>query len=721
MIKKSITRLLEQHSHLSVLSDLETLICAGLSSVHRSIANSAIDFCTSSFGSAEEFLEYPKRVKEVLLSLTSNAHIKLPSLPKSFDANETSVKERQPMHYEESQDDAYDVSSFPNDSAIMRIMRQSTPQVVIDVGRSISLKRSREDTPNTSNRKSRKRDVTPRLRHDDSQVQFEAIESSPMADRVLDSQLLTDKQKEARERQNADQAMFPDLRSSPQPRSSKRITATELELPTYRSSSQLGGKAFIETVRQTTPSLVLPSDDDGFVASSPTPTRSLRETTEIVDPPSSPPEAARRDRLPYDENISSSPPEGTPEPMVQSMPSANLSTDEAELADVVRPSSSAGIGEPINAAPVSSGPQDVSSDDLDDHKDTGSGVATFELHRGIVSFGPSAQVDPFRFEHNQTLSTIAFTPEERQSSPDEDAPSQQLRATAMEQEAALPSAEAEDTREVLSSSLPVRPAGLNLQLETRTLFDPKPPTTPSPHASSSPIGQKTPQFVDARSSPALSDRAALGEDIFEDAISSPRLNLRSRKSHISSTPDGSGDDSSFLRAVAPYDHEPDKHVSWVAEQEDRPRTRSSLTNEAVGTESSLEAPHTGKLARRKTSKIQESVHDDRDITSPVQSDASLYGPRQPPTSSMPSLIPETPGVKAAAPAQQQYFHDDGTPVNMDETIDVDTSSLETNYPVANSRQNKGKKRLQHVAVAGEVPDSQDAIVASQGKFVIRSN
>lgn len=58
-----------------------------------------------------------------------------------------------------------------------------------------------------------------RLRHDDSQVQFAAIESSPLVAELVDSQLLTDHQKEVRERQGFERgAMFPDLRLSPKSR-----------------------------------------------------------------------------------------------------------------------------------------------------------------------------------------------------------------------------------------------------------------------------------------------------------------------------------------------------------------------------------------------------------------------------------------------------------------------------------------------------------------------
>ena len=66
-------------------------------------------------------------------------------------------------------------------------------------------------------------ETTPRarLRHDDSQIQFAAIESSPLQPEPVESQFLTTRQKEIRERQGREAAaMFPEIRSSP--RSSSR-------------------------------------------------------------------------------------------------------------------------------------------------------------------------------------------------------------------------------------------------------------------------------------------------------------------------------------------------------------------------------------------------------------------------------------------------------------------------------------------------------------------
>ena len=146
---------------------------------------------------------------------------------------------------------------------------------------------------------------TARLRHDDSQLQFAAIESSPLAAEVMDSQLLTDKQKEVKERQHEEAAaMFADLRSSPRPVPTRAmVPSSDEQLPEVLNDEPI--------------SPILPLQNkimDSFLGSSPTP-RSREEEDfagcrrnrscspslvrtdaiahqELADMPSSPPECA---------------------------------------------------------------------------------------------------------------------------------------------------------------------------------------------------------------------------------------------------------------------------------------------------------------------------------------------------------------------------------------------------------------------------------------------
>lgn len=111
-------------------------------------------------------------------------------------------------------------------------------------------------------------DMTPRrrLRHDNSQIQFVPIESSPLPSDI-ESQLLTERQKEVKERQRGSNAMFlEDLQSSspalPSP-TKKTGVLTPVKLPDLQDSD----------VGLLTPTLAanLPENDDDFPGSSPTP------------------------------------------------------------------------------------------------------------------------------------------------------------------------------------------------------------------------------------------------------------------------------------------------------------------------------------------------------------------------------------------------------------------------------------------------------------------
>ena len=127
-----------------------------------------------------------------------------------------------------------------------------------------------------------------RLRHDDSQIQFAAIDSSPLASEPAESQHLTDRQKDVKERQGLQAAMFPEIRSSP--KSATRHAEYTLPKLVYRPDQ---GPADQTTIGdQISP--IYPPDilANAFLSSSPTPASSKKDSgvTNIRDdPPSSPP------------------------------------------------------------------------------------------------------------------------------------------------------------------------------------------------------------------------------------------------------------------------------------------------------------------------------------------------------------------------------------------------------------------------------------------------
>lgn len=276
----------------------------------------------TTFSDCGSELEHTSQLARALLKLRSIADIRLPCFLESLEA-ERSAEHRQLPSFVDTQKESENVISSTNPGSSMNRStsplnsmssrtRKTTPKVVIYEAQPLHKKRAREETPESGPRKSKKRASTPKLRHDDSQIQFVAIESSPIVDTVLDSQLLTDRQKEVKERQRAEAAMFPDIRSGPLP--IDRILnrrSTSVELPFHRPSSQSHLAISPDRERQTTPTLVPQVEDDDYVNSSPTPTRALSVQCNELDPPSSPPEARpMRNVLDMEEPvIPSSPPE----------------------------------------------------------------------------------------------------------------------------------------------------------------------------------------------------------------------------------------------------------------------------------------------------------------------------------------------------------------------------------------------------------------------------
>ena len=136
-------------------------------------------------------------------------------------------------------------------------------------------------------------DTTPkaRLRHDDSQIQFAAIESSPLQPEPVESQYMTDRQKEVKERQCLEAAaMFPEIRSSP------RTTSRPIDY----SLPQLVLKSTQDSTRERVPKSTTHEGSsptylpdalmNEFLGSSPTPSaKRLSDRRSDDDPPSSPP------------------------------------------------------------------------------------------------------------------------------------------------------------------------------------------------------------------------------------------------------------------------------------------------------------------------------------------------------------------------------------------------------------------------------------------------
>ena len=126
-----------------------------------------------------------------------------------------------------------------------------------------------------------------RLRHDDSQIQFAAIESSPLQPELVESQYMTDRQKEVKERQCRETAaMFPEIRSSP--RTTSRPLDYNLPQLVMKSTQDRVPKSTIH--KDSSPTYLPDVLMNEFLGSSPTPSaKRSSDRRSDDDPPSSPP------------------------------------------------------------------------------------------------------------------------------------------------------------------------------------------------------------------------------------------------------------------------------------------------------------------------------------------------------------------------------------------------------------------------------------------------
>lgn len=225
-------------------------------------------------------IQYPEALEAVLCSLGASVEVTRPGLEMLFTDSAAHLPA-----FEESQEEPRlpAVSpTRPEQVAVTRpssLRRSATPGStrVSAIGR-----QQREATPLNKTSKSKRTSTAPKLRHDDSQIQFAAIQSSPSS-RALESQLLTDRQREVKERQKETAVLFLDLRSSPGDQVTKADSASAArevrdELPRQRA----------KTPEQDV-------DFEDYLTSTPTPRRGQpmmlpEQDQDMADPPSSPPE-----------------------------------------------------------------------------------------------------------------------------------------------------------------------------------------------------------------------------------------------------------------------------------------------------------------------------------------------------------------------------------------------------------------------------------------------
>ncbi|RMX87788.1 hypothetical protein D0869_02109 [Hortaea werneckii] len=270
------------------LRALEPLLVAGFSSPHKGIVNQSINFWNGTFGSNES-LECPNTLAKVLRTRAADADISLPGLSIDDEIYDDSL---QLPAFFESQTTSFPLSKRPIEAVPQAAA--SKPDDSRDFPSSEQLQ-DPESTSVSATALHRRKESggKARLRHDDSQLHFAPIESSPV--HFEDSQMLTERQKEIKARQHENAQMFPELSSSPVVKQSTTVRKLEKRLD---FNSESAGEEPIGTPTGP-PDANAPMSDDN-IPSSPTPSSAKdpgsaqiemhdSDTELAQDPPSSPP------------------------------------------------------------------------------------------------------------------------------------------------------------------------------------------------------------------------------------------------------------------------------------------------------------------------------------------------------------------------------------------------------------------------------------------------
>lgn len=257
------------------LDAIEELLCSAFQSKHRDIVNYTAVMWNRAFENTEE-IQYPEKLKNVLISIHSYVDVVLPGV----DLSSYASSEQEPSFIEsqgnsEIVNPSLDKQDHRKTPLAKRpsSRRSTTPR---SVQLSLPSKQGLTITPNKSRPKSARRSATPKLRHDSSQIQFAPIESSPSRD-SMESQFLTDRQKEVRERQRENAVIFAHIRASTENPISNEAEDSKQERDATPQRNQ---------------------DLEDYVTSTPTPRRGQAPMIDFDhemtdDIPSSPPEPRR--------------------------------------------------------------------------------------------------------------------------------------------------------------------------------------------------------------------------------------------------------------------------------------------------------------------------------------------------------------------------------------------------------------------------------------------
>ena len=273
-------KLFEQDTELRPLTDL---LAAGFSSNHKKTINETIELWNASFGTAKQ-LDYPRKLRNALDRLRPYVNLHLPAFG-TFHAEVVSHELPEAVNIQEASQEQEDRAPAQRTSSPENRLNSNSTPLTSPSKSKLDGPRSRRTTP--SNRSVDKVAPRKKLRHDDSQVDYIAIESSPLPATEPESQYLTDRQKEVRDRRQAEPAvLFADLRSSPASKVQGKPLVEKQQLFLDGSA----GRAH-DPDEPATPVLPLQMevDVDGAMPTSPTP-RSKQQALRLddIEMPSSP-------------------------------------------------------------------------------------------------------------------------------------------------------------------------------------------------------------------------------------------------------------------------------------------------------------------------------------------------------------------------------------------------------------------------------------------------
>lgn len=282
----------------SLLALLQPLVVAGFVSPRRALVNRTISFWNECFGD-QDTLRYPSDLENVLRAARPHVELGLPDFPETAPGAESiDLPAFSGAPDQDTQGDV-DVDSSSRWTGLLR--GTASPLVRTAASHSASSGLATIHTGGThSGSKTSAKGTTPkaRLRHDDSQILFAPIDSSPLPT-AEDSQLFTDHQNEVRARQTEGAQMFPDISSTPVRKStphSRRNAPGPLDF-----SSHVAPQAADNAVAGTPQDMEMNSEMSGYMGSSPTP-RNADKTQDGYEQPeedvedlsSSPPRSAEK-------------------------------------------------------------------------------------------------------------------------------------------------------------------------------------------------------------------------------------------------------------------------------------------------------------------------------------------------------------------------------------------------------------------------------------------